>query len=497
MARKQIGAKDYSVQFDDSQLGLRGWKKSRYEGSKIISSDFNRSGSADDGRDLPGFMAAAERSTTNIYFGTTIISAEEEAESAGLVRFEDHSYIRIDSIYTFDPHSGQIPKITKVGVDTSGLGFSPSLMANERPKQLIPVTKQGFSRTVTDDFERASKFHILVLDKKVEKKTKGSYYTKFNMGYFMRVFKYTNKDGQTEDGVRLSHSYKSTATDTAYRFFHGGGSFMFGSHGMQITSSTIPGITDPNLVWNDPAPQEFNLTGSRDITHCRLLTRPLTSSANANTGSLRYLYQNFINSHLVSGSFRAFITFCSGSHTLHTEDFQSLGTIELGGVRYPWRDTGDQYFNDPTVPSMHTKGKDWSVRTTLENSGSGGAVGDANRSLSILYLDDDPMAAGSVSSYDIHLSSSYYGPNRNDYQFSVLREDVVLIADLDKESELPDGIGDDGFVLIPNNLHKKIKQNLQWYLMRAGLIPFNKFIQDPFVLRDDNKADAIHMRDGN
>tara|TARA_R110001592_G_scaffold147389_2_gene371868 strand:- start:481 stop:1965 length:1485 start_codon:yes stop_codon:yes gene_type:complete len=492
MARKQIGAKDYIVQFDDSQLELRGWKKSRYEGSKIISSDFNKSGSSDDGRDLPGYMAAAERVTSNIYFGTTIISSEEEAEAAGLVRFENHSYIRVDTIYTFDPHSGRIPTITKVGVDTQGVGFSPALRRGENRKNLIAVTKQGFSRTVTDDFERASKFNILVLDKKVEKKTKGTYFTKFNMGYFMRVFKYHNKGG-AEDGVRLSHAFVS-AGGQVHRYYHGGGTFMFGSHGMQITSSTVAGASDPNLIWNTPLPQEFNLTGSKDITHCNLLSSPLTSSANSNTGSLRYLYQNFINQSLISGSFRGFVTFTSGSHAKHTDDFSSLGTVELGGKPLPWRDSADQYYGDPSIPSMHTKGKDWSVRTTLENSGSGGAVGDANRTLSIAYLDGDPSQIGSVSSYGINLSSSYYGPNRNDYQFSVLREDVVLIADLDKESELPDGIGDDGFVLIPDNLHSKIKGNLQWFLMRAGLIPYNKFIGDPYVLRDDDKSKAIHSR---
>ena len=61
----------------------------------------------------------------------------------------------------------------------------------------------------------------------------------------------------------------------------------------------------------------------------------------------------------------------------------------------------------------------------------------------------------------------------------------MLITDLDKETELPDGIGDSGFVLIPPDLHKNIKNNLEFYMMKCGLIPFNKFIEMPDFLNAD------------
>ena len=100
MSKKEIGAKDYRVEFDDSLLSLRGHVMSRHKGCKIISSDFNTSGSDDLGRDLPGRLDfACEKTTTNIYFGTTIIDGEEESEVNGLVRLENHSYIKIDKIY--------------------------------------------------------------------------------------------------------------------------------------------------------------------------------------------------------------------------------------------------------------------------------------------------------------------------------------------------------------------------------------------------------------
>ena len=44
---------------------------------------------------------------------------------------------------------------------------------------------------------------------------------------------------------------------------------------------------------------------------------------------------------------------------------------------------------------------------------------------------------------------------------------------MDKESELDDGLGDAGFVLIPQNCHEKVKNNIEYYLEKAGYI-YNK-----------------------
>ena len=41
---------------------------------------------------------------------------------------------------------------------------------------------------------------------------------------------------------------------------------------------------------------------------------------------------------------------------------------------------------------------------------------------------------------------------------------------MDKENELNDGPGDGGFVIIPQNCHEKVKNNVEYYLEKAGLI---------------------------
>ena len=55
------------------------------------------------------------------------------------------------------------------------------------------------------------------------------------------------------------------------------------------------------------------------------------------------------------------------------------------------------------------------------------------------------------------------------YQLSYLEETNVIIADIDKPSELANDVGDKGFVIIPNNIDKDIRDNLGFYLDKAGL----------------------------
>tara|TARA_R110002012_G_scaffold250586_1_gene428408 strand:- start:194 stop:1450 length:1257 start_codon:yes stop_codon:yes gene_type:complete len=89
---------------------------------------------------------------------------------------------------------------------------------------------------------------------------------------------------------------------------------------------------------------------------------------------------------------------------------------------------------------------------------------------------------GSFADYRDSISGSmtadnYYGGYVNsagtaslDWQLSFLDKDHVIIADIDKDVELFDGIGTKGIAIIPEHSHPKIKQNLDIYLKKAGII---------------------------
>ena len=50
---------------------------------------------------------------------------------------------------------------------------------------------------------------------------------------------------------------------------------------------------------------------------------------------------------------------------------------------------------------------------------------------------------------------------------------------MDKESEIPDGLGDKLFVIIPQNCHTKVKNNIEYYLEKAGLIEKTTKFKNP------------------
>lgn len=62
-------------------------------------------------------------------------------------------------------------------------------------------------------------------------------------------------------------------------------------------------------------------------------------------------------------------------------------------------------------------------------------------------------------------------PGLNKWTISKLEEKPnFLLADINKEEELPQGVGNKGFILIPDTLNPRIKANLDFYLSKAGLI---------------------------
>jgi hypothetical protein len=79
------------------------------------------------------------------------------------------------------------------------------------------------------------------------------------------------------------------------------------------------------------------------------------------------------------------------------------------------------------------------------------------------------MYDGTTHSASAAVIASYFYPFSS-HQLSVLREEPTVIVDLDKESECYNGIGEKGFVVVPEQTHQKVRDNLEYYLEKAGLI---------------------------
>ena len=110
-----------------------------------------------------------------------------------------------------------------------------------------------------------------------------------------------------------------------------------------------------------------------------------------------------------------------------------------------------KYYLLPTMQGPHD------IMTSGIAVGNGGNTGNSITGTTI----EDPIQL------------RYYWSGEGDqnaiYQFSYLEETNVIIADIDRPTELANNVGDEGYVLIPDNIDKDIRDNLYFYLNKSGL----------------------------
>lgn len=135
--------------------------------------------------------------------------------------------------------------------------------------------------------------------------------------------------------------------------------------------------------------------------------------------------------------------------------FQSmLNDGEVGCVHHSASITSDNLQRGITIDKLDNV-------DIYVQGGALGAVGFAGNLHSGSGAYYNPLA--SSMKVDNYYSGSF------DYQLSFLDKDHTLIVDLDKESELFDGIGENGLLIVPNHLKSTIKDNLEYYLEKAGI----------------------------
>ena len=99
--------------------------------------------------------------------------------------------------------------------------------------------------------------------------------------------------------------------------------------------------------------------------------------------------------------------------------------------------------------------------TTDEGANFGGAA-SANG-----VGDTDPQGQSSLAN-DMTIDGFYSGSF--EYEMSFLDKDHTLILDLNKDTELENGIGSQGVVIIPQTTIAKVANNVEFYLAQAGII---------------------------
>jgi hypothetical protein len=483
----------FKFEFNDSNETSKGWFGVRYGGSKLESKDINvYSPSSSDwkGDTSYGLNPVVSNKTQAVYVANTIIGGSENEDV--YTTLEDHSYIGIQKILLINKDDDTIEIIDK---ETEAF--------------------DDFHRFITSDFPTGNKFNLKILDPSIQHNLEGSYFVKMNKGYLLKSFTYSGLDEGNRfinNSGSASPSYGSTNTfrptlnpfelfDSVSQSLEGGNTntnllyennrlaFQYGKQdsleGMNLGTNSANGTFEspsasasPNYVSSSITMNKFTrefYSGSIGFPDHNGGLKGAFYSASRFIGHdcVKYLKKNHQNTELHLTLNRGTVNMAPGFN-----DERSMGTFEvdrtfLSNTFYqqdafafttPFLTAQDT----PFFPILQLKGGSRFTPTTPKING--------DTSFYILY----DVASGHVAT-KIKVNRDYY-LNGGDspeiggysgsltYQLSFLDKDHTLIANINKNTELFDGIGTKGVVLIPEFLDGTIKKNLEYYLEKAGLI---------------------------
>ena len=200
------------------------------------------------------------------------------------------------------------------------------------------------------------------------------------------------------------------------------------------------------------------------------------------TSSLTSFYDNIVYWEMAKNNNKFFVTFEKGLRGLPNNKQESIGTMEID---YPHVNSNTGSSNTFNLGVTRNVAR---YDTFLEeeekhlgnNQNYNGFITTTELKGTRFFQTDltSSVFQPTTHHYEIYdgsntvtatrtVSASYFYPYSS-HQLSVLRKSPTLIVDLDISNELPNGVGDKGFVLIPEHTHPTIKANLDKILTKAG-----------------------------
>lgn len=499
---------EYSVEFNDSLLDLDGWKKPRYEGSKLTSDFINI---YNEGDITYGKNPVITRKIDVLYLGNAILG-EDEDES--ILTIPNHSYVTINKLLLIDKDKRSITFVRKDNTNTN-----------------------AFERFVTNNLQLGSKIHIELIDITTQHKLQKNHFIRFNRGFLNKFFSWqkptshtasTSNENPAQDGVffgiitgsnNSSGSYAGSRTtggaefgDPVFHYAYRAAKASAGSKNITPLRgdhaaffSTVPpgGYQNTSFNKNNPLYQKiyppgnpgdgssrfkgiaFEITQSVDdfTTFVNSKMGPEANKGNFDVFVTMGLRSN--NSHYVTSSF----DIKEGKNTITGkkipfvpfEGVNAINTVELDFRNYPISGGSsfnngltdaediDEFIDDlirvvhPIIPIKRTGPftLDKSIINPRQIAFTGSRKNHPAGTLS---------TAGGAGSYTASVFTDFRSGS-NGYTISTLETDgSTIITNIDKETELPDGLGEKGFVIMPENISIEISDNLEFYLEKAGLI---------------------------
>lgn len=429
MAKKQIGDIDYNVEFNDSVLSTKTWNNPRYDGCETKTQTLNKFTQGDISY---GKKTAVQKYTRNIYVGEIITQASSSntpdiilGNNSHLTPFSGFSYVSSNTIIIVNDDDN----ITQIDYNDINLD-----------------EKKGYYRSFTEDFSIGSDCQILLLVENVENSLKGSYNVYFNGGRLDKILYYKNGSGSIS---QIVPQLATAVQPTFGKFFPFNQSA--GPDGEYHEGATVT-IPDNN---------SFNSINST-----------LSPGFYTNSSSINTLMSEIQTDIEYSPFNRYFLTLTRPQGN----------TKEYGnGVSYtiPRNDSVQNVFVPPNVNKTFSAIGTFEIQHSILQDPYVGINGDK-----VLFSNKlTPTNGLNILGVDFYISKL------NDNTPSIL-------VKLEQTTELPNGLipgqfvpnpfGGEiifqpdpaqrvgpKFVIIPENLHPYIKENINYFLIKAGLMEEN------------------------
>ena len=219
------------------------------------------------------------------------------------------------------------------------------------------------------------------------------------------------------------------------------------------------------------------------------------------TSSLKEFYDDVVYWEIAKNTNKFFVTFERGQYAFQNNKQESIATMEIdfprvsqsqndttvavnfqlsaskGGTRN--QINPNAFFQTEELPAGitydHHQYNGFITTTTIRGTRffQSSLTSSLAKPLTIDYHMMFPSSAGSnneeTRQKTRNYSASYFYPF-SQHQLSVLRKSPTIVIDLDKSSELDGYVAEKGFAIIPFQTHKRIKDNFEYYLEKAGII---------------------------
>lgn len=456
------GSNEYSIELNDANLETQAWKKPRYEGCQTTTQQLNK---FTEGDVTYGKTTAVQKYSRNIYIGNSVIGMTYDSnEDSSLVNFPNFSYVTTKRFITVNDDN----TVTNTNLGNQKLTFDE---------------KRGFYRAFYADFPERSNCQIILNDENIRSSLKTDYNIYFNGGLLQKLMHIQSSPTEELGAVTfLKDRYIGVNTHN--------------SPSAQELLALITNPNDPNIFSQKQGGLYFLGEGTT-----------IEEATSAHTASL---FNEEIYSDWFTGSLQQTITV----NALFTDKGETIGyqyeaqQFSFGGLHSFCKDffnyqgnssyKGDKrlfatFTEQHTIDELESGFNKQPIYTTRTGSYiTNGIITNTLTELSTVEMNS--LETGSSTAFELELITSAksnlsfdyatnnvlsgaFGTTQQPASFdtgSVIlskTEDSTpsLLLKLVKDKELPDGTGRKSFIILPENIHPHIKNNLTHFLSKAGI----------------------------